>query len=116
MERETALHDTREDAVEQRRAFIELLTFLEIHASAHNSNLFGSGSENMVRHKLEDSAIELGAAEAWHSLIEEAGDRSTTFAELVAFMARHRPEIDERKAERERKAEQALRKAEEAAT
>jgi len=102
-EREAALHDAGDDDRPQRRAFHELLTFLEVHASAHNRSLFGSGSEAMVRHKLEDSVIELDAAEAWHPLIEEASDRATTFAELLQFIRRHRDEIDQRKAERARR-------------
>lgn len=102
-EREAALQDASGDSRMQRRAFHELLTFLEVHASAHNRNLFGSGGEEMVRLKLEDSAIELEAAAAWHSLIDEAGDRSTTFAELVEFIRRHKGEINERKAERARR-------------
>jgi hypothetical protein len=103
IEREGTLHDASEDARTQRRAFQELLTFLEVHACAHNKNLFGSGSEEMVRHKLEDSVIELEAAEAWHSLIEEALDRSTTLIELRKFIGLHKAEITERKAERARR-------------
>ncbi|MCU1276238.1 MAG: hypothetical protein JWO48_3669 [Bryobacterales bacterium] len=102
-EREAALQDAGGDAGIQRRTFNELLTFLEVHASAHNKNLFGSGSEEMVRHKLEDSVIELEVAEAWHPLIEAALDRSTTLAELSTFIGRHKPEINERKAERARR-------------
>jgi len=103
-EREAALHGASGDGATQRHAFNDLLTFLEVYASAHNKNLFGSGSEEMVRHKLEDSVIELEAAEAWHPLIETALDRSTTFAELVKFIGRHKSEIDERKAEKALKA------------
>ena len=57
----------------------------------------------MVRHKLEDSVIELEAAVAWHPLIEMALDRSTTLGELRKFIERHKPEINERKAERARR-------------
>jgi hypothetical protein len=103
IEREGTLYDASEDARTQKRAFQELLTFLEVHACAHNRNLFGSGSEEMVRHKLEDSVIELEAAEAWHSLIEEALDRSTTLIELRKFIGLHKAEISERRAERARR-------------
>jgi hypothetical protein len=103
IEREATLDDASEDARTQRRAFQELLTFLEVHACAHNWNLFGGGSEEMVRHKLQDSVIELEAAEAWHPLIEEALDRSTTLAELKKFIGLHKAEISERKTERARR-------------
>jgi hypothetical protein len=102
-EREGELHDAGDDPRQQRRAFNELLAFLEVHASAHNKHLFGAGSEEMVRHKLEDSVIELEAAKDWHSLIEDAQDRCTTFAELLRFIAHHKPEIERRKAERTRR-------------
>jgi hypothetical protein len=36
---------------------------------------------------------------AWHSLIEEALDRSTTLVELRKFIGLHKAEISERKAE-----------------
>jgi hypothetical protein len=101
VKREAALADAKEPAA-QTYAFNELLDFLEVYASAHNEKLFGSGSAKMVRHKLEDSVIELEAAKEWHPLIEKALDRSTTFAELTKFMRTHKKEIDERRAERKR--------------
>lgn len=103
IEREGTLSNASEDARTQKRAFNELLTFLEVHACAHNKNLFSDGSEEMVRHKLEDSVIELEAAEPWHPLIEEALDRSTTLGELRKFIGLHKAEITERKAERARR-------------
>jgi hypothetical protein len=78
------------------------LDFLEVYASAHNKKLFGRGSEEMVRHKLEDSYLELEAAESWHGVIERAIDRSTTFAELTKFISIHKKEIEQRRAERKR--------------
>jgi hypothetical protein len=54
----------------------------------------------MVRHKLEDSLIELEAAEDWHELITGAVDRFTTFAELRAFIRKNKREIATRRAER----------------
>ena len=89
-----------DDAARQRHAFNVLLDFLEVHASAHNRKLFGRGSEEMVRHKLEDSVLELEAAEDWHPVIEAALDRSTTFIELRKFMQKYRAEIALRRSER----------------
>jgi hypothetical protein len=101
-EREAALAAAADNAAEQRHAFNVLLNFLEIHAGAHNRNLFGPGCDELVRHKLEDSVIELEAAVEWHPLIQSALDRSTTFAELRVFIERNRDEITERRSERER--------------
>lgn len=102
-EREAALAQARDDAAAQTHAFNEFLNFLEVYASAHNRKLVGSGSEEMVRHKLEDSYIELAEAKDWHPLIERALDRSTTFGEIVEFIRRHRKEIAQRRAERSRR-------------
>jgi hypothetical protein len=99
-EREAALVGAQDNAEAQRHAFNELLTFLEVHASAHNKNLFGPGSEEMVRHKLEDSLIELEAAKDWHQLIDSAIDRYTTLGELRKFIKKHKSEIVGRRAER----------------
>jgi hypothetical protein len=101
-EREAALTSRAGDADQQRHAFNVLLDFLEVHASAHNKKLFGRGSEEMVRHKLEDSIIELEAATDWHPAIEAALDRSTTFIQLRNFMHKHRREMIVRRRERER--------------
>jgi hypothetical protein len=98
-EREAALARAGNDGATQRHAFTELLNVLEVYASAHNKNLFGRGSEEMVRHKLEDAYIELEAAEPWHHLIVEAVDRSLTFAEFLKFIRRHKKEIDARRLE-----------------
>jgi hypothetical protein len=87
-----------------RHAFIELLTFLEVYTSAHNKNLFGDGCEEMIRHKLLDSLIELNEAKEWHLLIEQALDRSTTFSEIRKFMDRYRAEFAQRKIERQQHA------------
>jgi hypothetical protein len=102
--REAAL---AEAATEQARlhAFNEFLNFLELYSSAYNHGLIiGRGSKEIVRHKLEDSYIELDAAKAWHSHIATALDRSNTFAELTKLISRHRKEVDQRKAERDRHA------------
>lgn len=99
-EREAALAKAADDADKQRHAFNVLLDFLEVYASAHNKKLFGRGSEEMVRHKLEDSIIELEAATEWHPLIGAALDRSTTFIELRRFIEKHRAEVEGRRAER----------------
>jgi hypothetical protein len=100
--RETALANAENDARTQAHSFNEFLNFLEVYASAHNMGLFGAGSEEMVRHKLEDCYIELDAATEWHPQIAAALDRSTTFAELIKFIRYHGREIDARKAERAR--------------
>jgi hypothetical protein len=97
---EAALAAASGNLERQTHAFNEFLNFLEVYASAHNKKLFGTGGEKMVRHKLEDSYIELDAAKEWHPLIAAALDRSTTFKELSSFVKRHRNEIDLRKAER----------------
>jgi hypothetical protein len=97
--KEAALAHESDDA-KKLHAFNEFLNFLEVYASAHNKKLFGTGSEEMVRHKLEDSYIELDAATDWHPLIVAALDRHTTFHELLKFITRHRKEIAERKAAR----------------
>jgi hypothetical protein len=86
----------------QIHAFNEFLNFLEVYAGAHNSRLFGRGSEKMVRHKLEDCYIELDQSPDWHAEIAKASDRATTFEELTEFVSRHRREIDDRKAQRAR--------------
>jgi hypothetical protein len=99
-EREAALANAPDDAAQQRHVFNVLLDFLEVYASAHNKKLFGRGSEEMVRHKLEDSVLELEAAVEWHPLIQAALDRSTTFIELRKFMEKHRVEIARRRTER----------------
>jgi hypothetical protein len=99
-EHEAALASNSDDPEKQKHVFNEFLNFLEVYASAHNNRLFGKGGEAMVRHKLEDSYIELDAAAGWHPLIAAALDRSTTFDELRTFVRRHRREIEARKAER----------------
>jgi hypothetical protein len=96
---EAALAHESDDA-KRLHAFNEFLNFLEVYASAHNKKLFGAGSEEMVRHKLEDSYIELDAAREWHPLVVAASDRHTTFRELLKFITRHGKEIAERKAAR----------------
>ena len=91
---------TAETDDDRRHAFNELLNFLELYACAYNSGLIiGEGAKAIIRHKLEDSYIELDAAKHWHPEIAVALDRSTTFAELRKFIAGHRIEVDERKAE-----------------
>jgi hypothetical protein len=81
-------------------AFYEFLNFLEVYAAAHNKRLFARGSEEMVRHKLEDSCIELEQSPSWHQEIEKASDRATTFAELRKFIGKHPKEINDRRAQR----------------
>jgi hypothetical protein len=98
-EREAALA-TASDATAQTYAFNELLSFVEVYASAHNRKLFGSGSEEIVRHKLEDCIIELEAAQEWRALIDAATDRTRTFVETRKFMRRYRHELDLSRAER----------------
>jgi hypothetical protein len=101
-ERERALFDAGSDAGEQTFAFNEFMNFLEIYSTAHNHNLFGEGSEELVRHKLEDAYIELDQAKAWHPKIQKAIDRSTTFIELTKFVKLHKKEILARADERTR--------------
>jgi hypothetical protein len=99
--REAALWD--EDEASRLHAYNEFLNFLELYACAYNNGLIiGRGSQEIVRHKLEDSFIELDAANDWHSHIAAALDRTTTLAEFTKFVSRHRDEIDQRKAERNR--------------
>lgn len=101
-DRERALSDASADATKLTHAFNEFMNFLEIYSSAHNKKLFGKGSGELVRHKLEDGYIELNQAKAWHPTIQKAIDRSTTFIELTKFVKVHRNEIEERAAERAR--------------
>jgi hypothetical protein len=75
-------------------AFNEFLNFLEIHCAAYNQKQFGSGSKELVRHKLEDCYIELNRNQQCHPLIAKAVDRSTTFLEFRVFVQRNRKEID----------------------
>jgi hypothetical protein len=104
---ETALADARKkDDTARSHAFNELLNFLELYACAYNHGLIiGPGSKKIIRHKLEDSYIELDHAKEWHPQIAKALDRSTTFAELSEFIRRHRKEIDQRIAERSRRSD-----------
>jgi hypothetical protein len=99
--REGALADAADDR--RLHAFHEFMNFLELYACAYNNGLvIGRGSRDIIRHKLEDSYIELEAAKEWHPYVAGALDRSTTFAELAKFIQRHRKEVDQRRAERER--------------
>jgi hypothetical protein len=101
-EREAALAEA-EGAQARRHAFNEFLNFLELYACAHNKGLInGRAINEIVRHKLEDSYIELDAAREWHPHIAAALDRSTTLIELSKFVSRYSQEIVVRKAERDR--------------
>ena len=98
-EREGALLQAPSDDA-RRQAFNEFMNFLEVYAGAYNRGLFGWGSEKLVRHKLEDSYIELDQSPHSKDKVQKAVDRSTTFIEFRKFVTRHRPEIDSRAAER----------------
>jgi hypothetical protein len=98
-EREAALlRAPTDDARDQ--AFNEFMNFLEVYAGAFNRRLFGWGSRKLVRHKLEDSFIELNESPQWKAKVQKAVDRSTTFLEFRKFVTRNRLEIDKRAAER----------------
>ena len=98
--REAELADAKTDDA-RIHAFNEFMNFLELYASAYNNGLVvGRGSRDIIRHKLEDSFIELDAAKQWHPHIEKALDRSTTFIELRRLIERHRAEVDRRRAEK----------------
>lgn len=94
-----------DDEAARSHVFVELLNFLEINSCAYNNGLFGRGCRKLVRHKIEDTYIELDQSPAWHSRIAKAIDRSTTFEELTKFLNKHVHEIMRRAAERERHAE-----------
>lgn len=95
-EREAALATSEGDAA-RTHAFVEFLNFLEIYACAFNKRLIiGRGTRTMVRHKIQDSCIELQKRSAWHPHIENANDRSTTFIELRRFVRRYKREITRR--------------------
>jgi hypothetical protein len=97
---EATLADAKSDDA-RLHVFNEFLNFLEIYACAYNNGLvIGRGSKEIIRHKLEDSYIELDAAKEGRAHIAKALDRSTTFAELTTLIRRHRKEVDRRKAER----------------
>jgi hypothetical protein len=100
IERERALLCT--DEAERRFAFNEFLQFLELYAFAHNRNLYGDASEELVRHKLADSFNVLNEVKAWHPQIENAIDTSTSMIEFRKFRERHREEIERRAEERRR--------------
>jgi hypothetical protein len=91
------------DHATQTHAFHEFLNFLEVYANAHNNGLFGAGSERMVRHKLEDSIIELLQSPGWHPVIQQALDRETTFEEIRKFRKKHEKEITARTDQREQR-------------
>lgn len=100
--REAALAEARTDDA-RAHAFNEFMNFLELYACAYNNGLvIGRGSKDIIRHKLEDSYIELDAAREWHPHIVKVLDRSTTFVELTKFIHRHAKEVEGRKAERSR--------------
>lgn len=95
-EREAALAEAQTDAA-RGHAFIEFMNFLEMYACAYNKRLIiGRGVREMVRHKIQDSCIELQKSPGWHPEIERANDRSTTFIELRSFVRRYKAEISRR--------------------
>jgi hypothetical protein len=82
-------------------AFNEFLNFLELYACAYNNRLvIGRGGKDIIRHKLEDSYIELDATKQGHPHIANAFDRATTFVELTKLIRRHHKEVERRKAQR----------------
>jgi hypothetical protein len=109
VERETALATAEGDPA-RRRAFNEYLNLLELYACAYNARLFiGKKICRLVRLSLIDSYIELDHHTAWHPLIVAALDRSTTLIEFRLFVERHRHEVDDRKAERAKRAQDETR-------
>ena len=110
--REAALANVNSDAA-RHHAFNEFLNFLEIYATAYNHGLIvGRGSTKIVRLKLIDSFIELDAAKQWHPHIGKAIDRNSTLIELAKFIASNRPEVERRKAEKNRALTSGVREAE----
>jgi hypothetical protein len=77
------------DESERTRAFNDYLNFLEIYAAAHNRNLFGRASRDIVRDKLIDVLGMLDAEKHVHPTVEQAVMSESSLTELRRFLDRH---------------------------
>ncbi|MCF7698240.1 hypothetical protein [Loktanella sp. M215] len=76
-----------------RKAFIELMNFLEIYAVALNKGLVPKVSRDVIRLKLCDSLAVIQNAPKWHVVLEEAISSPETFEELQKFMTKNKCRI-----------------------
>jgi hypothetical protein len=109
--REASLAEAEDDR-SREHAFNEFLNFLELYSCAYNNRLFNGlvGSEDLVRHKIIDSYLELEAATEWHDQVIRALDRATTFIELKKLVGDNTGEADERREQMKYKAERDRRR------
>jgi len=71
---------------EMEQAFIEILNFLEVYATAINRELIPKVSKVFIRQTLRNSLANIQNAPEWHDKMVEAITSPDTFENLVQFL------------------------------